>query len=400
MVVILFLLDLAIVWSSPAVGDWYQFWWAGHVVATGGSPYDPNVWAQAAQGPEFVGGAINIMRASCAPIQPHECLWLYPPWAALLFAPFGALPAETGIALLRVTLLVTGGIAIVMLVRETGLRPAMPLAAAVALTSQPLLLATRTGHFDALLIIGALLLRRGLDGSTRWLVAGVLLLSLKPHLVLALGVVTVMLLVRRGRARQLATAAAIVGMVAAVSTVLYPLPGLSALLAESADKTEYGSPTTWLLARGLGGAAWPLLAIVLVAISAAAAAVASRATTGRRDGALVAAGLGLSLVIAPYEHVHDHALLLPAATLAIATGVSIPHPWPRAVTLAIVVTAAVAYPWVAFFWGLVNTSALLDAVVPLAVLGAFALAVALARQARPGFRPAEASSARPTGSSP
>jgi hypothetical protein len=319
------------------------------------------------------------MRASCAPIQPHECLWLYPPWAALLFAPFGALPAETGIALLRVALLVTGGIAIVMVVRETALRPAMPLAAAVALASQPLLLATRTGHFDALLVIGALLLRRGLDGPTRWLVAGTLLLSLKPHLVLVLGVVTVVLLVRRGRARQLATATAIVGAIAAVSTVLYPPPGLSTLLAESAGKTEYGSPTTWLLAREIGGAAWPLVAIALVAMSAVAAIVASRATVGPRDGALVAGALGLSLVVAPYEHVHDHALLLPAATLAIAAGVAIRQPWLRAAALAIVATAAVAYPWVAFFWGLVNTSALLDAIVPLAVLGAFALAVAVGR---------------------
>jgi hypothetical protein len=392
LVVLLCALDAAVVWSSPAAGDWYQFYWAGHIVATGGSPYDPNEWTPAARGPEIVGGAINIVRGNCRSLDTPECLWLYPPWAALIFAPFGALPADIGIALLRLSLIVTGGIAALMVVRETALRSAMPLAAAVALTSQPLLLATRTGHFDALAVIGALLLRRGLDGSTRWLVPGVLLLSLKPHLALVLFVVTAALLLRRGRARALGTTMAIVGAVAAVSLARYPLPPLSTLLAEAAGRTEFGSPTTWLLARTMGGDAWPLVAIGIVAAGAWCAAVAARATVGLRDGAPVAAALGLSLVVAPYEHVHDHTLLLSAATLAIAAAFRITRRRTRAAALAIAAAAGV-YPWFAFFWGLGTMSALPSAFVPLFVLGAFALAVALAR-------PAAVSSSPPTGSSP
>ena len=395
--VVLCALDLAIVWTSPAAGDWYQFWWAGHIIVTGGSPYDPSAWAAAAHGPEIVGGAINIVRGNCPSVETPACLWLYPPWVAFVFAPFAALPADVGIALLRLAIIAIGGVAVAMVVRETALRPAMPLVLAVALASQPLLLATRTGHFDALLVIGALLLRRGLAGPTRWLVAGALLLSMKPHLALVLFAVTALLLVRRGRARELARVVLIVGAIAAVATALYPPPALSTLLAESAGRTEFGSPTTWLLAREVGGAAWPLLAIVLLAVSAWWAAVATHATVGLRDGGVVAAALGLSLVVAPYEHVHDHTLLLPAATLAIAASWTIHRRSTRAAALAITVAAAVLYPWVAFFWelGTIGTGAA-DALVPMVVLGAFALAVALARRAA-GPR---SSGARRTGSSP
>jgi hypothetical protein len=386
--------DVAILWSSPAAGDWYQFYWAGHIIVTGGSPYDPSAWIPAAQAPEVVGGAVNIVRGNCPSVQAPQCLWLYPPWTALVFAPFGALPADAGITLLRLALIGIGVVAVVMVVRETALPAAMPLAAAVALAFQPLLLATRTGHFDALLLIGALLIRRGLSGSTISLVAGTLLLSLKPHLTVVLFALAAVLLIRRGRLRDLTIMATIGGVIAAVTLLVYPPPPLSTLLAESAGRTEFGSPTTALLARTLADGAWPALAAVFLVVAVGCAVrIARHPRVGLRDSAAVAAALGVSLVIAPYEHAYDHTLLLPAALLAVAGSSAIARPSRRAAVLATVIAAVVLYPWLAFFWGLATESGAAAAVLPVLILSLLAVVLEVARRAA-------GPSARPIGNSP
>ena len=36
-----------LIWPKDGIGDTFRFWYAGHIVATGGSPYDQNAWASA-----------------------------------------------------------------------------------------------------------------------------------------------------------------------------------------------------------------------------------------------------------------------------------------------------------------------------------------------------------------
>src|SRR2546425_242499 len=64
-------------------GDWFQFWYAGHLIANGGSPYDQEAWIAATHqyGTPAASGAGNRGTAESAP-----CPWLYPPGGAVLLS--------------------------------------------------------------------------------------------------------------------------------------------------------------------------------------------------------------------------------------------------------------------------------------------------------------------------
>ncbi|CAN5204876.1 hypothetical protein BH18CHL2_BH18CHL2_06600 [soil metagenome] len=64
-------------------GDTFQFWYAGHLIATGGSPYDQSAWPEAAR----YGHVAAYVATNCASPDSLQCVWAYPPLTAWLFAP-------------------------------------------------------------------------------------------------------------------------------------------------------------------------------------------------------------------------------------------------------------------------------------------------------------------------
>ena len=182
--------EALVLWPVPLhVGDWFQYWYAGHIVAAGASPLDTSAWRDAVYVyPDVVDDFVTNVRRSELFTDPETPIlhppWIYPPWTAVLFVPFGILPIRAGVVLLHIALLVAGFAALLWLVARLDLPPpARALALALAVGMQPFVLATRTGHFVSLLLIGALLVVVALERRTVLpLVAGALLLSLKPHL--------------------------------------------------------------------------------------------------------------------------------------------------------------------------------------------------------------------------
>jgi hypothetical protein len=285
-------------------------------VATGGSPYDQSAWAAAAA--RYADTAALVAR-NCPDAQASACLWAYPPWTAWLLAPFGVLDAEPGMLALAAFLLLCAAISVVLLTRAAPLSgPSTMAVALVAVANGPFVWDSFVGHFEPVLLIGALLVARGLrDGRTLPLAGGAVLLSLKPNLIVALVAFVASELVARRWWRALATIGALA--CALGFTSVWREPGALAALSSSAAKTEIVLPTTWsFAARSMPGAA-PVVGLGLIAVSIAATWLAVRtAPHDLRSLTFVAGGLGLSLVVTPYAHLYDFVLLLPAIATAIA----------------------------------------------------------------------------------
>ncbi|MDP9321886.1 MAG: glycosyltransferase 87 family protein [Chloroflexota bacterium] len=324
--------------ASPSANDFFQFWWAGHLIVTGRSPYDPDAWAAAlAYGP-----AAGAVAARCVVSDSAACSWIYPPWTAWLFVPTGALDPQTGIAIQRVTLvsaLAVGGVLWVRAARATGAAGASLLVAFAA--SAPFVRDVVTGHFEGLLLIGLALVAIGLADRRTWpVVAGAMLVALKPHLSFALVPLVVVWLVSTRAYRTLTVAAVALCALAVAGFTSDPL-AWPALIGRTIAKQQVATGTTWGFAAAIGGAAAPAVAVVMVAAAAAAAFTSWRSSgVADRAGVLVGAGAALSLAVAPYAQSYDMVLLFPAVAIALAT-----------VRRAAAVTAAavvVAVTWLAY----------------------------------------------------
>jgi hypothetical protein len=285
-------------------GDTFQFWYAGHLVASGHSPYDQRAWHDASA--DYGAIAANVAR-NCGNAEDPFCVWAYPPPTAWLFAPFGALPPGFGLPLLNafVVLSALAGIAAAVVV----FGPADPLARTALLTvivlSHPFAIDVRAGHFVGLLLIGVSLVAHGIRRAASLpIVAGALLLVLKPHVVLAVGLSTVVLLVRDRTWRALGAAAAAIALVVALSLAISP-EAIGAIIGRSGSKAGIAWATTWALPL-------PLAAAVL-ALAAAASVLALRAL--RSPAAAIAIAAALSLTIAPYAQPYDALLVVPALAL-------------------------------------------------------------------------------------
>ncbi|TMF61263.1 MAG: DUF2029 domain-containing protein [Chloroflexi bacterium] len=171
---IVLVVEAPLLWPSDLfLGDWHNFWYAGHLVATGRSPYEVANYA----GLEGPFHELEVERTSLP--------WPYPPWTGLFLAPFGALPLEVGLVAMHATLVVLGLAAILQLARQVRLGGAWTgaLALTIAAASQPFVLATRTAHFDAALLSGVLFLAAGWQRESAWrfaLGASLLALSSSP----------------------------------------------------------------------------------------------------------------------------------------------------------------------------------------------------------------------------
>jgi hypothetical protein len=323
---IVLLVAAAPIGPTEITGDAFYFWYAGHLVVTGTSPYDHHAWAAAGSYGDL---AVNVV-ANCTPsADTAECLWVYPPLTAWLFAPFALFDVHTGLILLRLFSFITAAVGVVLLGRwirpQSQLTRALTICACVV--SQPFVFDVHAGHFEGLGIIGLVLLAGGLN-SRRALpvVLGALLLSLKPHLYILVAATVLVVLLRRHQWWSLAMTAATLTSVIGLSLVRYP-EALSAMVNGSSVKAASG--IGWATTLAFAGSLVPDSAwlgdLVVFAIAFAGLWVALRfIPRAFQVDALIAGAAALSLVFSPFVHPYDLMSTFLAFALALAIAGQLP----------------------------------------------------------------------------
>jgi len=369
--VILLVLLAPIFWPQDGVGDTFRFWYAGHIVATGGSPYDPNAWASA---PATYGVLAGNIATACTPsANAPECVWPYPPVTALLFAPFGLLNIRDGLNALATSFVVIAALSVVVV--GHWMRAHAPATRALALcsgvASHPFVYDIHAGHFEGLGVIGIVLLAVGLTKRhVAPVVVGALLLSVKPHLYAGLAVVVLLLLLARRDWRMLGWSLGAVATTHGLALLLYP-EALGAMLERAGQVKDLGWATTSAFASSLFPSA--LVGIVIVYATAAIAFVAAlRFTpTERRDQVLVAGGAAVALMVSPYLHPYDLLVLFPAFAIALALDELVGQP-ARAFLLIATAGTLAAGTWLAILGTPIVT--FLPGALPVVVLAFLAIA--------------------------
>jgi hypothetical protein len=243
----------------------------------------------------------------------------------------------------------------------------------------PLVLAEHVGHFSAVLLLGTLLVVRGLEGKTVSLVVGAIVLSTKPHLFVVFALVLAVQLIRTQRWRSLLPAAISLGVLAVVSFVRYPLP-LDQFLSVGTHKLSLSYQTTAQFIQYLGASdSLALIVTVLVAATAAIALGLASSIPGWHPAGewpLVAGALVVSLIAVPYLQVWDEALLLPALFLSVAVTADAP-PVARIGVLFGVVGVGIG-AWAAYFAGPILGTQTLLALVPIAAAAVLFVALVIA----------------------
>jgi hypothetical protein len=273
-----------------------------------------------------------------------------------LFAPFGFLDPDHGIALQAAFLLVVGIAGVVLLAHAVPLSPAAAMVVRfVAVAAAPFVWASFLGQFDGLLLLGALLVMLGLrDRRAIPLAAGALVLSLKPNLFIALVPLTVALLVARRSWRSFAVTSVTLSAVTAAAIVLDP---------------------AWLGSLARATTKVPLTIALVLLLSAAAAWSSIRGAPPRLwDATVVASGIALSLVVTPYAHLYDYLLLVPAIAVAIA---AVEHHGSAARSLALLAYGGGFFvlTCIAFLVGPHGDESPVNALIPPAVLAGLVLAL-------------------------
>ncbi len=300
--------------TDPRRNDFFQFWYAGHLVAVGVSPYDQAAWA----GARAYGAMAASVVAHCPTLDAPACLWIYPPWTAWLFAPIGLLTADQGIVAIELISIVSlsAGIAAALyeFVRDRRIRTvALP----AFLASAPAVRDAVTGHFEGLLLIGVALLVPAITrGGIIRLIAAVLLLSLKPHLALLLAAIVIG---RLALSRAWRALGAVLGTMAAISIIGIAVePRWAPAMVEGAIPKLVTSGNSSLLASA--GIPVAIDLALLLAAATATFLIVRWAAREHRVEALVAAGAALSLAATPYLQSYDDVLLVPAFALATSRG--------------------------------------------------------------------------------
>ena len=332
-------------WPRDGEGDAFFFWYAGHLVVTGRSPYDPNAWAAAGR---FGGVAANVVSMCTPTVYEPTCLWKYPPTTAFLFAPFALLDVRSGLNALAMFMFVTTTASVLAV--GQWMRARSPLTLAVFLCacvlSHPFVFEVHATHFEGLGVIGIVALAVGLaTRRTAPIVLGAALLSLKPNLYAGLAVVVLAILVARRDWKMVAWTIGLIGAANLLALRLYP-EAINALLAGAGPISTVGWATTWAFASSLFPFA--IAGILLVyAIAAAAFALAVRfAPVDRRDDVLVAGGAAVGLALSPYVHPYDLLVLIPAFAIALALSERVSQP-ARGVLFATIAGTLAAGTWLA-----------------------------------------------------
>lgn len=376
-------------WPSVHLGDYFVFWYAGRLAATGRSPYDPAAWVEAAQSHEPDGIAVNVVPRLLGLLGPDVSVWVYPPWTAYLLAPFGALPIELGLNALQLSLLVVGSASAIALARSLPWRSSTSFALALGLAAafQPFALSIRTGHLDPILLLGIALVGGSLRGGrpVRFTV-GSLLLAMKPHVTALFGVAVAGVLLWRRAWRPIVLAGAALLLLAAAPFARHP-EALSSLTAGAGRSLGLagGFASTWALGQTLSSDAWLPIGAALVAGVCVACYLGVRLSPPEmRAPMFVAAALTASIAVLPYLATYDYLLLLPAAYVALlaadfaAPRLRVPH---RFVVLA----AAGFFPWAAYYLAFFSGQQWINAVIPL-LFALLVLASGLLTRGRGGRR--------------
>jgi hypothetical protein len=324
--VALLALLIPVIWPQDGVGDTFRFWYAGHIVATGGSPYDQSAWASAG---DTYGIFATEMAIACAP-SPNApvCLWPYPPTTALLFAPFGLLGVRDGLNALAAffVLLAAASVVVVghwMRARALATRA---LAMCACVVSHPFVFDVHAGHFEGLGVIGIVLVAVGLTRRrVAPVVVGALLLSVKPHLYLGLAVIVLLLLLVRRDWRTLTLTFGAVAAINGLALLLYP-EALGAMLGRAGQVFGLGWATTWAFASSIFPSAAVGMLIVYAIAAVAYVAAVRFAPAERRVELLVAGGVAIALSVSPYVQPYDFLLLFPAFAIALTLHESLGQP--------------------------------------------------------------------------
>jgi hypothetical protein len=364
-----------IAWLDSPVNDKFQFWYAGHLVASGASPYDPVQWA----GLSRFGTLAQLTAFNCAVPASASCLWLYPPWTAWLLLPFGVLPPDLGIALF--TAIVLFGlmlVAIVALAREARVQGPSRLAVTLgAAVSAPVVWNALLGQIGAVVLLGGVLVTSGLRARAALpFIAGAVLLSIKAHLFIALIPLALGVLVWWRAWRLLAASAVALGSLVLAGVLVEP--GWITALGRAGQK---GAGLVLRTTRSFAERVTPQLApvtIVVVFALAIGAAVASLRSSPRdaRPLAFVSAAIALSLIVAPYTHLYDHIVLLLAVAAIV---VVVPHErrhvgWAAALGFVLLT-------WYAYLLGPHGDEPPFTALIPLVTLVALAATSSVRRRA-------------------
>jgi hypothetical protein len=367
--------------------DHLVFWEAGRIVLSGASPYDMGIWTDVAHA--YQSGHLLPFVDVARPV------WIYPAWTVLLFVPFGVLPYPLGPWVLYLAFIAVGLFAAALFIRSLPSRwqPSAELSIVLAAAFQPLVIANRYGQFGSFLLLGLVLVYRGLrDRSPVSLVAGALVLFTKPQLFLVVAAIVLWLLVRRRQWRAIAAVGGTLFVVAAATTLRYPESvsffrgGVNERVGVYFDM--YSS--TWAFAQFFVGPWWPVAGALLVAAASATCVAGVRVLPpDLRDAGLIAAAAILSLAITPVDFHYDQAPLLLAVILAVAVG-------RRSYQIAMTWVVAAVLPWFVFFIELSvggPNSQSLSGVVPLLIAPMLWLATWSSSPAMTASSPARANTA-------
>lgn len=275
--------------------SWYQgrdfhcFYVSGRIVASGGDPYDA---AQFVPAVAEVGPTLDRANERCG------VRLSYPPWTALMLAPFGALslPAASSLwVALSVFAMVLGiGWTWQLVGRE---RISWLLVAVLTLFTEPFLLNLAEGQFDmfSFALTAAAMLGLRSDRTSGGVATAAL--SVKPQVSIGFAAVALVLAVFQRRWRFVGVAAAS-GLALVVSTQLVR-PGWIAEFVSGTVELTGAIPnraTIWNLVAPYGP--WTLAAgMVVLLVGAVVLLVRSRPFD---EVGVMSVGTALSLVVAPY----------------------------------------------------------------------------------------------------
>lgn len=293
--------------GAPLGRDFVNFWMAPRLVLAGKGALLIDLPAYS-----------EAIRATFGLTRDPGLLFVYPPHALLLFAPFAALPFLPAVLLWTAANLAGLALATRLLL---GGAPAGGAILAACL-SPPAVAMMMYGHFGGLLALATTV--AVIEAERRPVLAGLCLafLSTKPQFACAIG----LMLLFAGRWRCLFVGGAASLALAAVSVglfgievwqrfVMITMPMQSAFVTQFDAKMIETAVTAYFAARysGLPGpAAWAIQGIV--SIMSLAFAVAALRRGAREPGALLVVILG-ALVMQPYVSHYDLAIAAPALTL-------------------------------------------------------------------------------------
>jgi Glycosyltransferase family 87 len=385
--VLVLLAELPLLIPPPfGLTDHLLFWYAGHLTATGGSPYDMSAWITAER--QYDSEHLRLFIGEGSPV------WVYPAWTVLLFVPFGLIPYPAGPWVLYGAYLAVGLFSVVLFIRELPARWRSGAALALPLVAlfQPVVIADRFGQFGTFLLLGTVLVYAGLARArTAPLLAGALLLFAKPQLFLVLAPAVLVILVRLNAWRRIGIVAGALVAVAVLTTLRYPESiaefGRGAS-ARGAAFSQYS--TTWAFAHYLVGDAWPILGAAFVVATAAVTIAAIRMLPPDvRVAGIVAGAALLSIVVAPVDFHYDQVPLAAALIVGVAVGRG-------PVQIAAIWVLGAVVPWFVFFIELSvggPNSQSLSGVVPLLIAPMLWLATWSSSPAMTASSPARANTA-------